>query len=96
VCQGGCGEASAWESVLLEAGTQLSLNLNGVLLINVSGRLLWGSLSLGICSSGGWNSALVKLKLCSYFSMYQGGCGKASTWESVLLEAGTELSFHTF
>jgi hypothetical protein len=28
--------------------------------------------------------------------MYQGGCREASAWESVLLEAGTELSFHTF
>jgi hypothetical protein len=30
--QGGCGEASAWESVILESGTELSLNLNGVLI----------------------------------------------------------------
>jgi hypothetical protein len=28
--QGGRGESSAWESVLLEAGIELSLNLNGV------------------------------------------------------------------
>jgi Na+/glutamate symporter len=28
--QGGCGEASAWGTVVMEAGTELSLNLNGV------------------------------------------------------------------
>ncbi len=28
--QGGCGEASVWGTVVLEAGTELSLNLNGV------------------------------------------------------------------
>jgi hypothetical protein len=30
--QGGCGEASAWGTVVVEAGTELSLNLNGVLI----------------------------------------------------------------
>ncbi len=29
--QGGCGESSAWESGLLEAGIELSLKINGVL-----------------------------------------------------------------
>jgi hypothetical protein len=82
IYQWGCGEASDWESVLLEAGTELSLNLSSVhtfqreavgidasawesviletgtelsVNLNVSGRLWWRSLSLGISSSGGWN-----------------------------------------
>jgi hypothetical protein len=59
------------------------------ILFNVSGRL-WGGLSLGICSSGGWT--FVKLKWSPYFSMYQAGCGEASAWESVLLEAGLSLN----
>ncbi len=69
---------------------RLELSFRSIL-FNVSGRL-WGGLSLGICSSGGWNSDFFKLKWCSYFSMYQGGCGESSTYESVSLEAETGLS----
>jgi hypothetical protein len=47
---------------------------------------------MGDCCCGGWDSAFVKPKWSPYFSIYQGGCGEASVWKSVPLDAGTVLS----
>ncbi len=78
-----------------------SLELKRCFILSSVSVRLWGGLSLGRFSCGNWNWAFIKLKWSSYFSMYQGGCGEASAWKSVLLEEGTELSLnlngvHTF
>ncbi len=92
--QGGCGEASAWKSVLLEAGTQLSLNLSGVhtfqFIREAVGRPQPGNLFLR--SEGwNWNCAIVNLNDVHTFQYNSEVVGRPQHGELLLWRLG--LSF---